>query len=604
MERVRSSDGEVVPEPISSYGLVGDTRTAALSSAAGSIDWLCLPSFSGDPIFGRLVGGDDAGCFAVSPAEPGARVVSRVYRAGSTLLETTWATDRGEITLCEGMVADVVGGLLPDHLLVRRVESHNAPARLRVYFDPRRGIRRRRPRVERRPGAVVCSWGPLAIAVHATSGEVLVGRATEILVEPGRPWTCALSAAYRAPLIYVDPEEAWAAVLRDEVVWRRWSKELDVDGEFREPVARSLIILRLLTYSPSGAPVAAPTTSLPEMLGGSRNWDYRYAWPRDASIGIGAFVGVGRADVAASFMSWLQHATRLDRPRLPALLTLHGGHVPAEREAPEWPGYAGSIPVRFGNSAAGQHQLDGYGWVIDAAHVFVVGGNRLNRDAWRAICAFADYVADSWRAPDQGIWEVRDEPKHYVHSKLMAWLGLDRALRLAAIYPVRASRRARWASEREALARDVNEHGFDAVRSTFIRSYGSTDLDAALLVVPLLGFADPVSEPIVGTVDAIRRELSAGGPLLYRYPPQADGLTGREGAFLPCSFWLVQALAMTGRVDAAVEIFQQLLTYGGPLGLFPEEIDPITHTALGNFPQALTHAALIQAALAIRDATR
>jgi hypothetical protein len=282
-----------------------------------------------------------------------------------------------------------------------------------------------------------------------------------------------------------------------------------------------------------GRASGGPTTSLPEDLGGIRNWDYRYAWPRDASIGIGAFLGVGKTDEARLFLAWLLHASRLDRPRLPVLLTLDGRHSPAEREFAGWPGYAGSRPVRLGNGAARQHQLDGYGWVLDAAWLLTSAGHRLYSETWRAMRGFAGEVARRWRQPDAGIWEIRGDGAHHVHSKLMAWLALDRAVRIAEQHRTPRRQRQAWQQQRDALAAEVIIRGFDASRCTYTRSYGSHDVDAALLILPLLGIEPPGSPRVRGTIQAIRGELSAGGPLLYRYPPGTDGLPGGEGAFLP-----------------------------------------------------------------------
>jgi GH15 family glucan-1,4-alpha-glucosidase len=588
--------------PIEDYGLLGDTRTASLVASDGSLEWLCVPRFDGQPVFGRLVGGADAGRFLLGPA-PGATVVARGYRSETGTLETTWDTGSGRLTLTEGMVADVSGRLLPSTLLVRRLSAEGGPVDAVIDFDPRLGEAHRPPRVRHRGGVLVCSWPSVALALLAgPATPVEPGVPTIVTVTPGRPFTTVTAVAAREPLVYVDPVSAWAALQRDELGWRAWCEDIDADLPHRDAVVRSLLTLRLLTYSPSGAPVAAPTTSLPEEIGGVRNWDYRYAWPRDASIGIGAFLGVGKHDEARAFMAWLLSATRLDRPRLPVLLTLHGKHPRSERELAGWPGYGGSVPVRTGNGAAGQHQLDGYGWVLDAAWLLTAAGHRLYSETWRTMSGFADTVAGLWQEPDAGIWEVRADAAHHVHSKLMAWLALDRALLIAPHHHLSAARRRRWEAARAALAEDIATFGFDASRGSYTRSYGSPDVDAALLVLPLLGFEPADSPRVRETIDAVAHDLDAGAPLLYRYPPGQDGLPGGEGAFLPCSFWLVQALARSGRAAEASALFDDLLTLSSPLGLYAEEMAPRTHHHLGNYPQALTHSALVQAALALRDA--
>jgi GH15 family glucan-1,4-alpha-glucosidase len=338
--------------PIGDYALIGDTRTAALVGPDGAVDWLCVPRFDGQPVFGRLVGGPEAGFFQVAPAGS-ARVMARRYRQGTATVETTWQTGAGPVTLTEGMVADVVGRLLPPNLLVRRVVATGGPVELTVCFDPRLGERRVPPQQVRRQGdSLVCTWPGVALSLTASPCLVVApGRPAAVTVEPGRPVTLVLAVADREPVVLVDPEAAWRALERDEAGWRAWSEGVGDGLPHHDVVVRSLLTLRLLTYSPSGAPVAAPTTSLPEHPGGVRNWDYRFAWPRDASIGIGAFLGVGKDEEARHFLAWLLHASRLDRPRLPALFSVHGRRPRPERELADWPGYADSRPVRIGNGA-------------------------------------------------------------------------------------------------------------------------------------------------------------------------------------------------------------------------------------------------------------
>jgi len=367
------------PAPIGDYGLLGDTRTAAMVSSDGAIDWLCLPRFDGEPVFGRMVGGPAAGTFRVAPLLP-ATVVERRYRNDSATLETTWTVGHGRLVLTEAMVAEVAGRLLPATLLVRRLSVEGGLVEAVVEFDPRLGEHHRRPRVSHRGPDLVCEWGSLALSlVCGPELAIEPGRPTSITVTQDCPVTLVLAVAQREPLIHVDPGAAWDLIVEDEARWRAWSAQIDDSLPYRDVAVRSLLTLRLLTYSPSGAPVAAPTTSLPENPGGMRNWDYRYAWPRDASIGVAAFLGVGKLDEARGFLWWLLHASRLQRPRLPALLTVDGRHVPAERDLDGWSGYADSAPVRVGNGAAGQHQLDGYGWVLDATWVLEQAGHHTPR---------------------------------------------------------------------------------------------------------------------------------------------------------------------------------------------------------------------------------
>jgi GH15 family glucan-1,4-alpha-glucosidase len=589
---------------IAGYALIGDTRTAGLISKSSSVDWMCLPRFDGLPVFGRLVDRTSGGSFSISLVE--AKETRRSYRPGSAVLETTVSTSTGEARLLEGMVANVAGALLPQSLLVRRVECTSGEVSIRVLFDPRLGFPGSPPERTRTvaPGRVICEWGSLAVSIDSEPAATIEpGSETELALGAGQSLTLVMSVADRGPVVWVPGSEAERLLMDTDRWWRLWSNELDYEGPFREAIVRSLITIRLLTYSPSGAPVAAPTTSLPEAFGGSRNWDYRYAWPRDASIGLSAFLATGHAGLADSFMHWLLHASRLSRPRLRVLYDVFGKPTPGETDV-KASGYLRSTPVRLGNGASEQHQLDVYGWVADAAWLLDESGNRLDGETWRAVAGFADFVADNWRRPDAGIWEVRGEPAQYVHSKLMAWLALDRTSRLARNHRVKARRLRKWEQERDAIASWVRSNGIDHRRNTLVWKAGSDELDAALLILPVLGF-EPEDSPLVrGTIDSVRADLETEPGLVFRYWQQSDGLDGYEGAFLPCSFWLVQALASTAKVTEATELFEHLLTFANDVGLLSEEIDPISKALLGNFPQAFTHATVVQAGLALQSAER
>ncbi|MDQ3962889.1 MAG: glycoside hydrolase family 15 protein [Actinomycetota bacterium] len=589
-----------LPARIADYAIIGDTRTGALCSHTGSIDWMCLPCFDSEPVFGSLIDAGHGGRFALTPVD--VRESSRRYRESSAVLETTWRTATGELQLTEGMVTDVSGRLLPQAVLVRQIRCTDGTASIRVLFDPRHGLPGKPPRTHMCAGALVSEWGSLALTLQSSSDlAVKPGRELSVSLDQGEDLVFVMTVADRGPAVFIAPSAALELLEDTDRWWREWAEGCTFEGAFRADVIRSLITLRLLTFSPSGAPVAALTTSLPEHIGGTRNWDYRYSWPRDASIGLGAFLALGKEDEAHSFMHWLLHASRLSRPQLQVLYTLYGKTSGRENEISNVSGYADSRPVRIGNAASTQHQLDVYGWVLDAGWLLTRSGRRLHAETWRALSSFADFVAKTWARPDAGIWELRGEPAHYVHSKLMGWVALDRALRIAKRRGVSPRRTRFWVYERAKLASEIRAKGFDGDRGRYRRSYGSDDLDAALLILPILDFDDITSERVVGTVDAIHDELSAGDGLLYRYLPGSDNLRGGEGAFLPCSFWLVQAFARLGRKDDAARLLERLLGLANDVGLFAEEIDAATDEHLGNFPQAFTHATLIQAALALSE---
>lgn len=583
-----------VSTPLEDYALVGDTRITALVSAGGSVDWLCFPRPESEPLFGALVGGDEGGSFAVSVV--GGRVTDRRYADGTAVVETTHAVGPATVTATEGMVLDVRGRLSPQALLVRELVCAGGDATVRVRFDPRDGWSRSPIAAERRCGALIGRAGRLVFALTVGPDvPVAPGTTTDIALRDGDRVVLALGLSDGTPAVLVDPGEAARRLAETADWWRSWWAALECRTPEPEAVRRSLLTLRLLTYAPSGAPVAAPTTSLPEIPGGGANWDYRFAWVRDASLGASAFVGAGMLEEANSFLAWMLHAGRLTRPRLHVAYDVLGRvGTTRERTLPELPGYDGGTPVRVGNEAVEQFQLDAYGWMIDAAWAVSDAGGDVVRETRRSTWGHADVLAERWAEPDQGIWELRGEPAHYVHSKAMAWTGLDRALRLAARHRVAPRRAARWERERDAIASDVRDRGFDERIGSYVQRYGDEALDASVLQLGVVG-VEPAGGPrMLRTIDAVRRGLGAGGPLLYRFGE------GPEGAFLPCSFWLAQALTAAGRREEALDVFASTCALATPLGLFAEEMDPATRRHRGNVPQALTHAALVHAALALR----
>jgi GH15 family glucan-1,4-alpha-glucosidase len=570
--------GSWEPPPIRDYGLLGDTRTAALSSRSGSIDWMCWPRFDSEPVFGRLVDHEHGGCF-----ELGVRDVTRTerrYRDRSAVLETSWETRTGRARLVEALAA----GAEPS-VLVRRLECTAGSVDARVLYDPRPGL----PGAHREAPVTLSLRAPLSLEPGAPA---------ELRLRQGDTMTAVLTdrghtARVGRDLELIDGTDRW---------WRRWSQDIRAGRHYGEVLVRSLINLRMLTYTPSGAPVAAPTTSLPEEIGGARNWDYRFSWPRDASVGVAAFLAAGKYAEAHSFVDWLVWCACREETPIRVLYDLDGERSQPEREIEGVSGYRGSRPVRVGNMAEQQHQLDVYGWVIDALWNLVDAGEPLGPEGRRTLADYADFVAGSWRRPDAGLWEVRDEPIHYVHSKVWAWIALDRAVRTAAALHMDGTRASRWQREREVLAQDVRRQGFDAGRGCYVRSYGSGELDSALLLLPLTGFDGADSERLTATVGTIWRELSAGDPLLYRYPVGRDGLAGSEGAFLPCSFWLLEALLRLGRLEDGLRLFEQVLDLADDLLLLPEEIDPGTGAYLGNYPLALSQAGLVHAVTEVQRA--
>jgi GH15 family glucan-1,4-alpha-glucosidase len=551
-------------------------------------------------VLGALVDAERGGTFRLEPEAP--YEASRRYLPGTNVLETTFATPGGQVRVTDALT--LPGGALgPYREVVRRVESVGGTVPLRWSLEPRFGYGAAKTRVERRAGVPVAVSGRDALALCTwEAGEPSLGEQAisgRFTAEDGRGSLLVLSAAHQEPLVLPARADAEARLEQTARAWREWARGREYSGAWPEAVIRSALALKLLVFAPSGAIAAAATTSLPEELGGERNWDYRFSWPRDAAFTLQALLALGCAPEARAFFSWILHASQLTRPRLQVLYRLDG-RVEAEEKSLPLRGYRDSRPVRVGNGAADQTQLDVYGELLEAASRFAAATGGLDRDHGRRLAEVADFVCESWERPDAGIWEARSEPAHHVQSKMMCAVALARASELGERGLLPAGRLERWRAEEERIRAFVETRGYSERKRSYVRSAGEEELDASLLLAVLAGYDRPRAPRLVGTVDAIRRELGRG-PLLLRYSG-ADGLAGEEGAFLACSFWLAEAYARQGRLDEATALMDELVPLANDVGLFAEEIDPATGEFLGNFPQALSHLALINAAVSIEEA--
>jgi GH15 family glucan-1,4-alpha-glucosidase len=587
---------------IRDYAAIGDGRTLALVALDGSIDWLCLPGIDSPGVCAGILDAARGGSFRLAPEVP--FETERRYLPDSNVLESTFVTEHGIVRVTDAMLLPG-DGLTPVREVARHVQGLAGSVPMGWRVEPRFGFGSTRTRVGWRGGVPVATSGRDALAVCAWgAGEPsldAVSISGQVSIAEGASALLVVSVAHQEPLVFPSRNEAEGRLQETLGFWRDWAAGRTYHGRWRDAVVRSALALKLLRYAPSGAIAAAATTSLPEETGGERNWDYRFCWIRDSSFTLDALMRLGCPGEAESFFWWLLHASQLTKPRLQVLYRLDGGAQAPEREL-DLDGYRGSRPVRVGNGAADQEQLDIYGDLMQTAWLYAQAGGPIDRETGRRLAGMADYICEIWSAPDSGIWEVRGEPQHFTHSKMMCWVALDRAVHLAESGCLPQKGIARWRHQADLIHDFVERRCWSDALGSYVRSADSSELDASLLLGALMGFPS-ASDPMMSkTIDAIRLELGHG-VLLYRYSGE-DGLRGGEGAFLCCSFWLADALALAGRLAEAVELMEQLISFANDVGLYAEEIDVESGEFLGNFPQGLVHLALINAAISITAAER
>ena len=580
-----------MPLPIENYALIGDCHTAALVGTDGSIDWLCLPRFDSGACFAALLGRPAHGRWLLAPVARRRRVRRR-YRGDSLILETTFDTEEGSVRLIDFMP---LSNQRWD--IVRMVEGVSGRVDLRMELIVRFDYGSLVPWVHRAGDVLLFTAGPDTLEL-AASVEVHGERMKTVATFPLCAGECqSFVLNYRPSHVPTQATiDAGQALKETGRLWRQWSGRCRYRGRWRGPVMRSLITLKALIYQPTGGMIAACSTSLPEQIGGVRNWDYRYCWLRDATFTLNALLLAGYEDEAAAWREWLLRAVAGSPKDLQILYSVTGVRRLDEYQVPWLPGYRGSAPVRIGNAAATQFQLDVYGEVMDTLHLARVAGLPPEPEAWKVQVALLEYLESAWKQPDDGLWEVRGPRRHFTHSKVMAWVAFDRAIKDAERDGLKGPI-AKWRKVRAAIHAEVCRKGFNARQNSFVQYYGSTHLDASLLLIPQVGFLPAEDPRVAGTIAAIERTLLVNG-LVARYSTgsHVDGLPAGEGAFLPCSFWLADSYALTGRRREAEALFKRLLSLSNDVGLLAEEYDTQARRMCGNFPQALTHMALVNSA--------
>ena len=586
--------------PLEDYALIGDCETAALVSRTGSIDWLCWPRFDSAACFAALLGSPEHGRWLIETADESAHVTRR-YRDNTLILETRIETAGGIV-----LVIDFMPPRGRNSDIVRLVRGERGRVRMRMELVLRFDYGRTVPWVTRMDdGTLRAIAGPDLVTLHTPApirGEDLKTVADfDVAAGETVPFVLTHGPSNHKPPRAIDPE---LALDQTEKFWGKWAARNQSLGEWDDAVMRSLVVLKALTYAPTGGLVAAPTTSLPEMLGGTRNWDYRYCWLRDATLTLLALMNAGYYDEAKDWSAWLLRAAAGAPAQLQIMYGLAGERLLPEFEISWLPGYENSRPVRIGNAAHEQLQLDVYGEVMDALHQGRRGGLQLTDADWAFQCALLKHLESVWQQPDYGLWEIRGEPRHFTYSKVMCWVAFDRAIHGVETFGLSGPVH-HWRRLRQIIHNEVCERGFDDELGSFVQSYGSKELDASLLLLPMVGFLEPSDPRIKGTIEAVEKRLFVDGFLLrYDTHTSDDGLPAGEGAFLACTFWLADAYAMVGRVDDARTLFERLLALRNDVGLLPEECDTKGHRMVGNFPQAFSHVALVNTAHNLSSATK
>ncbi len=583
---------------IENYGIIGDCRAAALVSRNGSIDWVCWPRFDSPSIFAALLDRERGGYWTLSPA--GAYSVERHYVPESNVLETHFKTGSGSGVLTDLMpVRDSAhSSMVPDHEILRQLTCTSGELQIQTAFVPRANYGDKVPRIRElgKLGLRVDSgrevyWLRSSVPLRVEDSSAFA----EATLRAGQTLLFSFSYSEHAPAVLPPLEQVSRRIELCVEWWRQWTAQAQYDGDFRDEVIRSALTLKLLSFTPSGAIIAAPTTSLPEHVGGSLNWDYRYCWLRDASLTVRALLELGYWEEATHFLDWMLHATHLTQPELRVLYTVFGNLAPKEWESKVLRGYRDSAPVRIGNAARDHLQLDVYGEVIDAAAQYAFHGGTLDRETQKALIGFGNYVVKHWQLPDQGIWEPRTEPCHHTHSRLLCWTALDRLIDLHNKGKLQRAPIDEYRRHGDAIRREIVGRGWNEALQSYVSVLDGEQLDSSMLLLSWYGFEKPDSLRMLSTYRAIRNKLGTRDGLLYRYEAQPQ-----EGTFAICSFWEAEYLALGGgTAQAADHLLRNLLTYRNDLGLYGEEIEDGTGHALGNFPQAYTHVGLIGAALSL-----